>query len=110
VAIARALIARPRLVFLDEPTSALDVSVQAAIIELLQRLRAEAGRAAYILVTHDLPLARQLADRIAILDGGRIVELGELDRVFREPASPITRDMLGIARGALSALGDAAIS
>src|SRR6185312_16545320 len=76
VAIARALVARPRLVFLDEPTSALDVSVQALVVELLRRLRREDGDRAYVLVTHDLPLARQLADRVAILDGGRIVELG----------------------------------
>jgi peptide/nickel transport system ATP-binding protein len=98
VAIARALVARPRLVFLDEPTSALDVSVQAGIIALLQRLRAESGRAAYVLVTHDLPLTRQLADRVAILDGGRIVELGDVDRVFTAPESSVAREMLEIAR------------
>ena len=71
VAIARALVAQPRLVFLDEPTSALDVSVQASIVELLQRLRQEHDQTAYVLVTHDLPLARQLADRVAILDHGQ---------------------------------------
>lgn len=98
VAIARALVADPRLVFLDEPTSALDVSVQASIIELLRRLRRENRDRAYVLVTHDLPLARQLADRVAILDGGRIVELGEVDRVFRGPSSPIALDLLEIAR------------
>lgn len=98
VAIARALVADPRLVFLDEPTSALDVSVQASIVELLRRLQRDDGDRSYVLVTHDLPLARQLADRVAIIDGGRIVELGEVDRVFREPSSPIGRELLGIAR------------
>ncbi len=98
VAIARALVGRPRLVFLDEPTSALDLSVQASVVELLQGLRQEGGRTAYLLVTHDLPLARQLADRIAILDGGRIVESGTVERIIREPTSPVTREMLVIAR------------
>jgi peptide/nickel transport system ATP-binding protein len=87
IAIARALVASPSLVFLDEPTSALDVSVQASVIELLQGLRQEDSKLAYVLVTHDLPLARQLADRVAILDHGQIVELGDVDRVFREPSS-----------------------
>jgi peptide/nickel transport system ATP-binding protein/oligopeptide transport system ATP-binding protein len=98
VAIARAIVAAPRLVFLDEPTSALDVSVQASVVELLRRLRREDGDRAYVLVTHDLSLARQLADRVVILDGGRIVEMGEIDRVFCEPSSPIARELLSIAR------------
>jgi ABC-type dipeptide/oligopeptide/nickel transport system ATPase component len=91
-------------VFLDEPTSALDVSVQASILELLQALRREEGQTSYVLVTHDLPLARQLADRVAILDRGQIVELGALDQVFREPASPITVQLLGIAKAELGVL------
>lgn len=105
VAIARALVASPRLVFLDEPTSALDVSVQASIIELLQRLREEDHKTAYVLVTHDLPLARQLADRVVILEHGRIAEQGEIDCVFQAPASPVTRELLGIAQADLGALG-----
>ena len=106
VAIARALVARPSLVFLDEPTSALDVSVQASILELLQGLRKEDERTAYVLVTHDLRLARQLADRIAILDRGQIVELGQIDRVLDHPDSAIARKLLGIARAELGALAD----
>jgi len=102
IAIARALVARPRLIFLDEPTSALDVSVQAAIIKLLQSLRHEA---AYVLVTHDLPLARQLADRIAVLDRGRIVEMGETDHMLAQPESPVTRALLGLARMELDVIG-----
>jgi peptide/nickel transport system ATP-binding protein len=95
VAIARALVARPRLVFLDEPTSALDVSVQAAIVDLLRQLRTEGARTAYVLVTHDLALARQLADRVVVLDRGRVVESGEAGRVLDTPASPVTRTLLG---------------
>jgi ABC-type glutathione transport system ATPase component len=104
VAIARALVARPRLVFLDEPTSALDVSVQASIVELLRALRQDDTRMAYVLVTHDLPLARQLADRVAILDHGHIAELGDVDQVFRRPVSPVTRELLGLARAGLAPL------
>ena len=106
VAIARALVARPRLVFLDEPTSALDVSVQAAIIALLQSLRREVGQTAFVLVTHDLPLARQLADRVAVLDRGRIVELGEIDQVLDAPASAVAQALLGIARTELGVIGE----
>jgi ABC-type glutathione transport system ATPase component len=105
VAIARALVAQPRLVILDEPTSALDVSVQASIVELLQKVRQGDAQTAYVLVTHDLPLARQLADRVAILDRGQIVELGDVDQVFRQPASPIARELIGIARADLAGLG-----
>ena len=92
--------------FLDEPTSALDVSVQATIVELLMSLRRDDSQTAFVLVTHDLPLARQLADRVAILDQGQIVEAGDLDRVFRQPAAPITRELLGIARTHLAAIGE----
>jgi peptide/nickel transport system ATP-binding protein/oligopeptide transport system ATP-binding protein len=99
-------VAHPRLVFLDEPTSALDVSVQASIVELLQGLRREDAQTAYVLVTHDLPLARQLADRVAILDRGEIAEIGEIDVVFRAPVSPLTRELLEIARAELEALAE----
>ena len=105
VAIARALMAEPRVVILDEPTSALDVSVQASIVDLLRKLRQDNVQAAFVLVTHDLPLARQLADRVAILDQGRIVELGDVDQIFQQPASPITRKLIGIARAEQAGLG-----
>jgi ABC-type glutathione transport system ATPase component len=105
VAIARALVAQPRLVFLDEPTSALDVSVQASIVQLLQYLRQEHYQMAFVLVTHDLRLARQLADRVAILDRGRVVEMGDVDQVFGQPSSSITIELLGLARAGLAVLG-----
>jgi ABC-type glutathione transport system ATPase component len=85
VAIARALIASPRIVFLDEPTSALDLSVQAAIVELLRGLRGEDPRTAYLLVTHDLALAYQLADRFAILEAGGIIESGDGGQLLDRP-------------------------
>jgi ABC-type glutathione transport system ATPase component len=105
VAIARALVAQPRVVILDEPTSALDVSVQASIVDLLSTLRQDDLQTAYVLVTHDLALARQLADRVAILDRGQIVEVGTVEQVFRQPVSPIARDLIGIARADLAGLG-----
>ncbi len=106
VSLARAIVGQPRLVFLDEPTSALDVSVQASIVDLLQTLRRDDAKTAYVLVTHDLPLARQLADRIAILDQGQIVEIGDVDQVLFRPSAATTRELLGIARSELNALDE----
>jgi ABC-type glutathione transport system ATPase component len=94
VAIARALVTSPRIVFLDEPTSALDLSVQAAIVELLLRLREEDPRMAYLLVTHDLGLAAQLADRFAILEAGRIIESGDARQLLDRPDVPPSMGIL----------------
>ncbi|WP_210529669.1 ABC transporter ATP-binding protein [Rubellimicrobium arenae] len=74
VAIARALVLEPRILLLDEPTSALDVSVQAEILNLLKRLRAE-HRLTYLLVTHNLPVVSFMCDRVAIMNRGRVVEI-----------------------------------
>lgn len=106
VAIARALITHPRMLFLDEPTSALDVSVQASVATLLKDLHQQDRKLGYVLVTHDLALARQLADRIAVLDEGRLVELGHVDQVLQSPTSPVTRRLLEIARSELSNLAE----
>jgi peptide/nickel transport system ATP-binding protein len=93
VAIARALAGGPQIVVCDEPTSALDVSVQAAILNLLVTLRNE-SRIAYLLISHDLAVIRFLADRIAVMYRGRIVQLGAADAVLAGPHHPYTATLL----------------
>ena len=93
VAIARAFAGDPRIVVADEPTSALDVSVQAAILNLLSELQLK-SKTSYLLISHDLGVVRYLADRIAVMYLGRIMEVGESEMVFGGPNHPYTEALL----------------
>jgi oligopeptide/dipeptide ABC transporter ATP-binding protein len=96
--IALALCAEPSLVIADEPTTALDVTVQAEILDLLRDLRAKLGLA-LLLITHDLGVVAEMADRVAVMYGGRVVEEGPVAEVFRTPAHPYTRGLLACLPG-----------
>jgi len=93
IAIARALAVEPSVLILDEPTSALDVSVQAQILELLQRLQRQ-YRMAYLFITHNFGVVEYLADRMAVMHEGRIVEQGDVAEVLQHPQHPQTRALL----------------
>jgi peptide/nickel transport system ATP-binding protein len=94
VVIALALAAKPRLIIADEPTTALDVSIQAQIIQLLKRLCRDHGTAV-MLVTHDMGVIAETADRVAVMYAGRIVEVGPVDDVIHHPAHPYTVGLMG---------------
>jgi ABC-type glutathione transport system ATPase component len=102
VAIARALAAGPDLLVADEPVSALDVTVQRRILDLLVRLVSERG-VAMLFVTHDLGVVRRVADRVAVMHGGRIVECDRTETVFRSPRSAHARELLRAGGAAESA-------
>jgi peptide/nickel transport system ATP-binding protein len=94
VALARATVIPPRVLLCDEPTSALDVSLAASVINLIARLRKDLGMAV-VFVTHDLAVARIVADRIAVMYLGRVIEIGTADEVVRAPRHPYTRALVG---------------
>jgi microcin C transport system ATP-binding protein len=96
IAIARAIILRPRLLILDEPTSALDMTIQKQIIELLRDLQ-ERYRLTYIFITHDLRTVRSLADQLAVMRHGRIVESGPAAAIFANPRQEYTRNLFNAA-------------
>ena len=97
--IALALCADPALVIADEPTTALDVTVQAEILDLLRDMRRQ-FTLSLLLITHDLGVVAEMADRIAVMYGGRIVETGGVGQVFAEPAHPYTRALFASIPGA----------
>ena len=93
VAIARALAPEPRLVIADEPVSALDVSIRAQVLNLMNKLKAEKNLT-YLFIAHDLSVVRFIADRIAVIHKGRIVELAEAEELFLHPLHPYTKGLI----------------
>jgi peptide/nickel transport system ATP-binding protein len=93
IAIARALALEPELIICDEAVSALDVSVQAQVIDLLNKLRREMG-IAFIFIAHDLPVVRDFADHVMVMQRGRVVEYGTVQQVFEAPREPYTQALL----------------
>ncbi len=93
IMIAMAIVNRPQLLIADEPTTALDVTIQAQILELLAELRTKFGLA-MLFISHDLAVVSQVADRVAVMYAGNLVELGRREDIFKAPAHPYTRGLL----------------
>jgi peptide/nickel transport system ATP-binding protein len=96
VAIARAVVARPDFVVADEPVSALDATIQAQVLALFQNLQQQYGFAC-LFITHDLAVVEQIADRVIVMQDGRIIEHGPVAAVFDRPQQPYTRALLQAA-------------
>jgi len=93
ICIARALAVEPKLIICDEPTSALDVSVQSQIIELLKKLQKDKG-ISYLFITHDLAVVAEIADQVAVMHQGKIVEQGDVEQILKKPKHAYTRKLL----------------
>ncbi|MEO5806674.1 ABC transporter ATP-binding protein [Devosia sp.] len=93
LAIARALITKPRLLVLDEPVSALDMSVRGDVLALLARLQADFGLT-YLIISHDLDMVRAIADRVMVMEAGRIIEEGKPGEIFANPQQKLTRELV----------------
>ena len=93
IAIARALVLEPQILVLDEPTSALDVTIQAQIIDLLQKIQ-QKNMLSYIFISHDMKAVRVMSDRIAVMKDGKFVEIGNRDQIFEHPREEYTRRLI----------------
>ncbi|MGL4521909.1 MAG: ABC transporter ATP-binding protein [Bacilli bacterium] len=93
IGIARALAVEPEFIIADEPISALDVSIQAQVVNLMKKLQREKGLT-YLFIAHDLSMVKYISDRIGVMTGGRLVELGNSDDVYNKPFHPYTKSLL----------------